>query len=134
VMPFDVMAGTYNPLALPIRMDWDDPIARGHARFTAPYEGPPQCVHGATIAGAFDQVLNMANLMSGTPGMTGTLTVKYRAPTPLEEDLVFEAEVQSVKGRRITTHGTLRHGDTVTATAEGVFVDLGEHMRAPRDR
>ena len=132
VMPFDVMAGTYNPVALPIRIEWDDPVARGHAHFTPPYEGPPRCVHGAIIAGGFDQVLNMANLMAGTPGMTSTLAVDYKKPTPLEADLVFEAQIQSVAGRRITTHGTLSHGDTVTATAEGVFVDLGDRMRAPR--
>jgi acyl-coenzyme A thioesterase PaaI-like protein len=133
IMPFDVMAGSYNPIALPIRLEWDDPVARGHAHFTAPYEGPPQCVHGAVIAGSFDQVLNMANLMGGRPGMTSELSIDYKKPTPLTADLVFEAQVHSIEGRRITTRGTLRHGDTVTATAAGLFVDLGDRMRSPLD-
>ena len=55
-MPFDVVVGKYNPLALPVRLELDPPRALGHAVFTTPYEGAPGCVHGASIAGAFDIV------------------------------------------------------------------------------
>jgi acyl-coenzyme A thioesterase PaaI-like protein len=119
---YDVMLGLYNPLALPIEMEWEPPRAVGHARFTTPYEGPPGCVHGAVLAGAFDQVFNVANLKSGTAGPTRELALTYLRPTPLHADLVFEAQVERVEGRAIRTRGHVRHGDLVTAEARGLFI------------
>jgi acyl-coenzyme A thioesterase PaaI-like protein len=121
---YDVMLGLYNPLALPIEMEWHPPRALGFARFTTPYEGPPGCVHGAVLAGAFDQVFNVANLKSGSAGPTRELSLTYLRPTPLHADLVFEAEVERVEGREITTRGRVRHGDTVTVEARGLFIQV----------
>ena len=119
---YDVMLGLYNPLALPIEMEWHPPRALGFARFTTPYEGPPGCVHGAVLAGAFDQVFNVANLKSGSAGPTRELHLTYLRPTPLNADLVFEGQVEGVEGREITTLGRVRCGDKVTVEARGLFV------------
>jgi acyl-coenzyme A thioesterase PaaI-like protein len=119
---YDVMLGLYNPLALPIEMEWHPPRALGYAHFTTPYEGPPGCVHGAVLAGAFDQVFNVANLKSGSAGPTRELALTYLRPTPLHADLVFEGQVERVEGREITTLGRVRHGDTVTVEARGLFI------------
>ena len=40
-MPFDVVIGICNPVALPIAIEFDPPKAIGRAVFTAPYEGAP---------------------------------------------------------------------------------------------
>ena len=64
-----------------------------------PYEGPPGHVHGGFVAAAFDEVLGFVQSTTGQPGMTGTLTIRYRKPTPLDTDLRFEATVQRVEGR-----------------------------------
>jgi acyl-CoA thioesterase FadM len=69
-------------------------------------------------------VLNVANLMSAVPGPTATLTLRYRRPTPLRADLVFEAWIASVEGRKVTTRGQVRHGETVTVEAEGLFIAI----------
>jgi acyl-coenzyme A thioesterase PaaI-like protein len=119
---YDVMLGLYNPLALPIQMEWEPPRALGHARFTTPYEGPPGCVHGAVLAGAFDQIFNVANLKTGIAGPTRELQLTYLRPTPLHADLVFEGQVERVEGRAITTVGRVRHGDVVTVEARGLFI------------
>jgi acyl-coenzyme A thioesterase PaaI-like protein len=125
---YDVMLGLYNPLALPIEMEWQPPRALGFAHFTTPYEGPPGCVHGAVLAGAFDQVFNVANLKSGTAGPTRELAMTYLRPTPLHADLVFEGQVERVEGREITTVGRVRHGDKITVEARGLFIMV------PRER
>lgn len=125
---YDCMLGLYNPLALPVEMEWQPPRAVGYARFGTPYEGPPGCVHGAILAGVFDQVFNVANLMNGSAGPTAELSLRYRRPTPLGEPLVFEAWVESVDERRITTRGHLKHGERVTVEAVGQFA------RIERDR
>ncbi|MGH9302431.1 MAG: PaaI family thioesterase, partial [Acidimicrobiales bacterium] len=83
------MLGLANPLAPPIRVDLVDDVVVGKVHFGSAYEGPPGCVHGGFLAAAFDEVLGMTQSMSGRPGMTGTLSIRYRRPTPLHHDLVF---------------------------------------------
>ena len=46
-MPFDVVVGPFNPLALPVMLDFEPPKAIGRAAFDVAYEGAPGCVHGA---------------------------------------------------------------------------------------
>ena len=123
-MPYDQIVGRLSPLAPPIEFTWEDGKAIGRVRFATPYEGPPGCVHGGVIAAAFDQAFNIANLMAGSAGPTARLALRYRRPTPLGADLVFEGWQERSDGRRIHTRGRLRHGDTITAEAEGVFVRL----------
>ena len=124
VFPYDVMLGLYNPLALPIEMEWQPPRAIGHAAFDTPYEGPPGCVHGGVLAAAFDQVINVANIHSGTAGPTRTLALEYKRPTPLGVPLLFEAWVDRVDGRRITSRALVRHAGEVTVEASGLFILL----------
>jgi acyl-coenzyme A thioesterase PaaI-like protein len=124
LMPFDPVMGAMSPLAPPIRFTWEDPKAIGRVRFGTPYEGPPGCVHGGIIAGAFDQVFNVANLMRGVAGPTARLALRYRRPTPLHTDLRFEGWQERVEGRRVHTSGRLLAGDDVTVEAEGVFVQV----------
>ncbi len=122
VFPYDPVLGLYNPIALPIEMAWRPPRAVGRAEFDTPYEGPPGCVHGAVLAAAFDQVINVANILSGAGGPTATLRLDYRKPTPLHAPLVFEAWVEGIDGRKVTSCGRVLHGDLVTAEATGLFI------------
>jgi acyl-coenzyme A thioesterase PaaI-like protein len=124
LMPFDPVIGALSPLAPPVAISWEDGRAVGRVAFGAPYEGPPGCVHGGVLAAAFDQVLNVANLMAGTPGPTARLELRFRKPTPLGVPLVFEAWVERTEGRRVHSRGRLRHAEVVTVEATGVFVRL----------
>lgn len=118
------LAGLSNPLAPPVRVSVEGDAIVGRARFGLAYEGPPGCVHGGYIAAAFDEVLGVAQSLSGRVGMTGTLTIKYRQPTPLFTDLRFEGRVESVSGRKLLAAGRLLNGDEVTAEATGLFVTI----------
>jgi acyl-coenzyme A thioesterase PaaI-like protein len=124
LMPFDPMMGRLSPVAPPLRFTVDDGRASADVRFTILYEGPPGCVHGGVIAACFDQVLNVANLVAGVPGVTKSLEVRYRKPTPLDVDVHFEADAPVVEGRQVCTTGRLRAGDVVCAEATGSFVML----------
>ncbi len=119
------LIGLANPLAPPIRVAVQQDKVIGHANFGVAYEGPPGHVHGGFIAAAFDEVLGMAQSLTGNPGMTGTLTIRYRKPTPLLTELVFEARVDRVEGRKIFTEGKLSADGTVTAEAQGLFIAVG---------
>ena len=122
--PFDCVLGRFNPIAVPVAVAWEDPIAVGSVRYATPYEGPPGCVHGAVIAATFDQVFNVANLMRGTPGPTRRLEIRYRKPTPLGRDLRFEGWQERIEGRDVHVAGRLVAGDVVTVEASGTFVQI----------
>lgn len=114
--------GKANPIAPETRIEWGGDHVLLFATFGSAYEGPPGSVHGGWVAAAFDEVLGMAQSMGGQPGMTGTLTVKYRKPTPLHRELRFEGTLDRVEGRKIFTTGRCYDGDTLTAEAEGLFI------------
>ena len=119
------LIGMANPMAPPIRLAVIGDRVEGHVNFGVPYEGPPGHVHGGFLAAAFDEVLGMAQSLTGNPGMTGTLTIRYRRPTPLLKELVFDARVERVEGRKIITRGTVSSDGVVTAEAEGIFIAVG---------
>ena len=117
--------GAANPLAPPLVLEAvGEAEVSGRARFGAAYEGPPGCVHGGYLAAAFDEVLGLAQSTTGKPGMTGTLTVRYRRPTPLRTELVFRGWVERTEGRKIFTAGTVAADGQVTAEAEAIFVSV----------
>jgi hypothetical protein len=127
-LPRSPVVGDASPLAPRIEWDTSDDVLDGkpgieaHGTFGAPYEGPPGHVHGGMIALAFDEVLGIANIAAGHPGMTARLTIHYRKPTPLFHELRFRAVVDRVEGRRIISRAELWDGETLTAQADGLFV------------
>jgi acyl-coenzyme A thioesterase PaaI-like protein len=116
--------GAANPLAPPVRLEVRDGAVHGTARFGAAYEGPPSSVHGGYVAAAFDEVLGMAQSLSGNAGMTGTLEIRYRRPTPLHTDLRFHATLDRQDGRKLFTSGRLYAGEELTAEAKGLFITV----------
>jgi acyl-coenzyme A thioesterase PaaI-like protein len=95
---------------------------RARFRLGLTHEGPPGCVHGGFVAMLLDTVLGHANVLYGLPGLTARLTVRYRRPTPLFEDLVLEADAPEIMGeRRCVVRGRLLHAGLVTASGEALF-------------
>lgn len=87
----------------------------------AAYEGPPSLVHGGVSALLLDQLLGEAAGAGGKPGMTATLTLTYRRPTPLG-DLRAEAWIERAEDHKTWARGHLLGPDGVTVEAEGLFV------------
>jgi hypothetical protein len=120
-MPFDVIVGELNPLALPVTLAFEPPKALGYATFTVAYEGAPGCVHGAALAATFDIILTAANAIAGATGPTVRLAQRFRRPTLLGEEAVFEGWVTDVTERRVFSQGRIVQGGEVTVEAEGEF-------------
>jgi acyl-coenzyme A thioesterase PaaI-like protein len=117
--------GMANPIAPPMRVEvGDEHSVVMHVRYGAAYEGPPGSVHGGVLAATFDELLGMTQSLSGQPGMTGTLTVRYRRPTPLQRELRFVGTLDRVDGRKIFTTGRCFDGDVLTAEATGLFIHV----------
>jgi acyl-coenzyme A thioesterase PaaI-like protein len=132
------ISGSMNPLAAPMRMFIQHPdpergieaSVTGRVTYGLAYEGPPGCVHGGFVAAAFDEVLGQTQSLTGEPGMTGELVVRYTAPTPLHVELVITGRVVKVEGRKIYTHATLMAGETLCAESEGLFISMSKEVFA----
>jgi acyl-coenzyme A thioesterase PaaI-like protein len=118
----NAVIGLRNPIAPPLTIS-TDPSGRAAADFRlgAPYEGPPGLVHGGVISLILDQVLGHAAGAGGRPGMTGTLTIRYRQGTPLG-DLRAEAWIDRAEGIKTWAKGRIIGPEGTTAEAEGLFI------------
>jgi acyl-coenzyme A thioesterase PaaI-like protein len=142
VMAGDVIAyfdkspiiGLANPIAAPvIAYQRVDDGVEARATFGIAHEGAPGCVHGGIVAAVFDEVLSFTQPTRGQPGVTASLTIHYRAPTPLNRELIFEAELVKTEGRKIYARGRCRAGDVVTAEAEALNVRISDERHKSLD-
>lgn len=118
------VTGAANPLAPPLKLRFTESGVVGVAHFGTAHEGPPGAVHGGWLAAAFDALLGMAQSMSGRTGLTGTLTVRYRRPTPLHDEVRFEGALDRVDGRKLLCSGRSYVGGVLTAEADATFVTV----------
>ncbi len=121
---YSPLIGRANPIAPLMRFTIDGPKVIAEVTFGSAFEGPPGNVHGGMVAAAFDEVMGAAQAMTGNPGMTGSLTINYRAPTPLHTPLVCTAWTDRVEGRKIFVDATLTAGDSLCAEAHGLFISV----------
>lgn len=114
----------YNPQAMPLEMHFDGERATARTVASALYEGPPEGVHGGYLAHLLDCLLGTLVQATGRRAVTGTLDLRYLAPTPLDVPLDLEGEIVSVAGRKITALARISHDGVRTVEATGLFIDL----------
>lgn len=135
--------GRDNPHGHRIQTYWRG--GRGVARFTpAPHHlSMPGFVYGGLVASLIDchaigtaaaeraEALGIPFEPGAMPRyVTGTLTVRFVAPTPIGVELELDATVREAGERKSVVDVTLAAGGRVTAIGEVVAVRLPESMRA----
>jgi uncharacterized protein (TIGR00369 family) len=120
----NAVAGACNPHALPLRTEvTPERGVRAELTFRPIHEGPPGAVHGGVTAMILDHLLGTAVAAAGRAGMTGTLTIRYRRPTPYGRPLEATAEVARVEGRKTWAEGRIATpGGGVLVEATGLFI------------
>ena len=121
------LVGLSNAVAPPLefRIDVEARVVRGRGRFGTAYEGAPGILHGGFLAAAFDEILGMAAVFSGGPGMTRELNVHYLRPTPIDVELAFVARFDRAEERRIFVSSEVEAAGVRTAEASGIFTSVG---------
>jgi len=114
--------GHANPIAPPLEVWFEDGKCKSTVCFPYQYEGPPNYVHGGCIAAVFDQLCGVAQTREKVPGVTGTLSVRYMAPVPLNETLTALAYVDRMEGRKIFVKGEMYCDDRQVASCEALFI------------
>lgn len=125
-LAYSPVSGKLNPLAPPVALTVNDKRMIARVTLGAAYEGGVGIAHGGVVSMIWDQVLALANVVAGVAGPTGELRVRYLAPTPLAQELCFEAWHDRVEGRRLIALGRCYVGDTIVSEAEGVFIALDQ--------
>ena len=128
--PYSPVVGPLNALAPPVTFTFDGERMSGRGTLASPYSGPPGTVHGGVVAMVLDELLGAVNACLGLGAYTGTLTVRYERPTPIGEELTFDAGVDRTEGRKVFTVGTISARGAVTARAEGVFIRVEQPVAA----
>ncbi len=121
-VPFSPVMGQLNPVAPPLVLRRDGDRVVGDVTLGKAYQGAPGLVHGAVVSAMYDEVLALANTVNGASGATGRLTIHFRAPTPLDTPLRFEAWTDRIDARKVFAGGRCFAGDRLLTEAEGLFI------------
>ena len=116
------LVGAHHPMFPALEIETEDGVTRGSVSLDVVWEGPPGCVHGGYVAYLYDCIMGHHNLAIGIPGMTGTLQVRYRRPTPLYTQLDFEVRTAKAAGRKIVTRARVHAEGRLLSQAEGLFI------------
>jgi acyl-coenzyme A thioesterase PaaI-like protein len=122
VFPYSPVIGPRNPLSPPVRFEVHGGVVHGEVVFAPQYNGPPGAVHGGVIALVMDELLGYVNVANQVGAFTGSLSIRYLAMTPVGAPIHMHARTERIDGRKVFARGEMRHGDTLTAEAEGIFI------------
>lgn len=110
-------------VALPdVAMTFADGGVEATVRLGRVYEGPRGAVHGGVVALLMDTLLASLVQQTGLLCVTASLTVDYRARTPLEQNLRLVGRVDSVGEKKVLASGSILCSGNPTAEARGLFV------------
>ncbi|MEU6658811.1 PaaI family thioesterase [Streptomyces sp. NPDC046821] len=120
-----VVLARYNPGMVPLEVRFpDDGGAEATVTLGAVHQGPTDSVHGGVSALLMDNMLGILVQSKGLLCVTGTLSLRYPALTPLDRPLELRAELVDHSGRRVTVAGWIECDGVRTVEATGVFIEV----------
>jgi acyl-coenzyme A thioesterase PaaI-like protein len=118
------LMGVANAVSPPLLVGFDDDGVFADVTYDARHEGLFGFVQGGFIAAAFDLMAGQAVARFGGRGVTASLDVSYRVPTPIGQPLQYRAQLVRLDGRKAYSQAQLVRlaDDVVTADANALFV------------
>jgi acyl-coenzyme A thioesterase PaaI-like protein len=123
--PDCVVSGDANPMGLDVQFFREGDEAVSRCVLGPAFEGAPNRAHGGVVAAVFDDLMGFVLTINESPAYTAELTVRYKRPTPVGEEIEFRARLVDRRGRRlhIQAEATDAAG-TKIATADGLFITI----------
>jgi acyl-coenzyme A thioesterase PaaI-like protein len=123
--------GQLNPGGL--HLDFEVSRGRAEARYTAlqRHQGYDGLLHGGVVTALLDEAMGWAIFHQGIWGVTAKISVTFRQPVPIGEDLRVVGEIARDRGRLIETRGTVERAASgeVLAEADATFLRMPEARR-----
>jgi hypothetical protein len=125
--PYSPIVGPLNPIAPCVDFKIVNRENVATHTFDAPYNGPPNSVHGGVIALVFDELLGSLGAILDIGGFTGTLKVVYRSLTPIGRPIRMRGWIDRQEGVKVFIKGTMHTTDAngeerLCSEAEGIFI------------
>lgn len=97
----------------------------GRMVVTRDHQGAPGLAHGGMLTAVLDEVLGSLNWLIGLPAVTARLEVDFRRPVPVGTELLIDARITGVHGRKVFMEAQARFDDgQVALSAAAVFVSV----------
>jgi len=123
--PDCVVSGDANPMGLDVQFFREGDEAVSRVVLGAAFEGAPNRAHGGVVAAVFDDLMGFVLTIHESPAYTAELTVRYRRPTPVGEEIEFRARLVDRNGRRLHIDAEATDATaTKIATATGLFITI----------
>lgn len=115
------VCGGANTQGMQLSFEQDDATQRirGKFRIGAQYQGARGYLHGGMIATLLDEVMAKVSRFAKEHAVTADLTVEYRKPVPVGDELIVEGWETERNGRMRSREGEIR-------TASGVVLAKGQ--------
>ncbi len=122
---FGCGGGNARGMKLAFESDETTRRVRGRFKLGAEYAGGGNFLHGGIIALLLDEAMGKVNRFSGVRAVTADLTVEYRRPVPVGEEIVVEGYEIRREGRNYWQGGEIRNaGGELLASGQGRFVEV----------
>jgi len=115
------VCGGANANGMQLTFEQDDAAQRirGRFRIGPQYQGATGYLHGGMIATLLDEVMAKVSRFRKEHAVTADLTVEYRKPVPVGDELIVEGWETGSEGRLRSREGEIR-------TASGVVLARGK--------
>lgn len=121
------VCGVGNSRGLKMTFHRDEGRVYAHVTLPTWAVGFSGVAHGGLVATLLDEVMGWcANCALKSPTVTAEMTVRYRQPTPVNEELLLEADVIKSRGALAYVSGRLLRSDGTLCASS-----TGKHMRTP---
>ena len=90
------------------------------------HQGAPGLAHGGLLTAAIDEALGALNWLLMAPAVTARLETNFVRPVPVGSELVLDARIVGVEGRKVYTAAIGRLGaeGPIAVTASGLFIQV----------
>jgi acyl-coenzyme A thioesterase PaaI-like protein len=121
-LPLSPIIGAYSPVRPEVEIWIEDGRVRGRARLERKHTGPPRSTHGGVIALIADQLMAIVPWTLEMSAITKSLSVRFRRPLPLQQEVELEGWGEPVGEAGIAAHGTMSAGGVVCVQVEAELV------------
>ena len=129
------VCGGANANGMQLTFEQDDAAQRirGRFRIGPQYQGATGYLHGGMIATLLDEVMAKVSRFRKEHAVTADLTVEYRKPVPVGDELIVEGWETGSEGRLRSREGEIRTASGVVLArgkAKFVVIDPAQFQRA----